>query len=275
MPEEPLSRRQVELILRRTTELEARKSGAESTDLITTADLERVAADLGLPADALRQAIAESRAGVLADPAEKTTADKLFGEALVECRRFVPGTLAGVRAAVERFLDTQGFQKRRHQGEVTVWEASSSMSSHMRRAFRAGPYRLPREITIEARVAQLAGGPHPILVQLRVDATQARKERIGVGGATAALTVGAAVTGVVLAPTLPLDIVIGSTGAISAGVIGWATRATHLGAMSRTELALQRFLDFLEHEPDEAAAPAEKKDLVSRVVSFLQDELFK
>src|SRR5688572_22478152 len=127
---EQFSRRQVELILRRTAELERKRE--DSVDTIDAGDLEKVAAELGLSQEALRQALAESRAGMLTAE-EATFLDRFFGPGLVEARRWVPTDLARTRAAVERFLQEQGFQIKRHRGDITVWEPARDLWSWLRR----------------------------------------------------------------------------------------------------------------------------------------------
>lgn len=262
MPEE-FSRRQVELILRRTAELERARSDAP--DEITAADLERVAAELGMSQQALGQAIAEARAGLLAPPGEAGAIDKLFGSAEIEVRRHIPGDLAAVQAAVERFFEEQGFQVRRRRGDLTVWEPASDVWSRLRRAFRAGPYRVPRSVVVEVQLAEIPGGAHPVLVRLRVDARELRGSRVT--GAAAALVAGAgmAVGGAILLP-MPVELALWAGGAAAgaAGTLGG--RASYRAARARLETALERFLDFLEQEP---ATPSQPKDLVDRLLDFL------
>src|SRR6185295_10274185 len=107
--------------------------------------------------DALRQAIGEARAGLLAQPEAGGFLDRFFGPGFLEAKRYVPGTVHSVRASVNHFLEEQGFQLRRNRGELTVWEPAQDVLSRIRRFFGAGPYRLPREIDIEVQIVELAG----------------------------------------------------------------------------------------------------------------------
>jgi len=257
---EQFSRKQVELILRRTAELE--RSGDD--DNITETDLEKVAEELGMSREALAQALAESRAGLLEPPAPPGVLDKVFGPTLLDARRHVPGDVDSVRAAVDGFLDVQGFQIKRRRGDITVWESASGVMTWLRRTFRAGPYRLPRDVEIEVRIAEVPGGAHPVLVQLRVDASRLRSARAG-GAATAlVLGTGAAVAGAIALP-IPTELVTWGAGAALAAGGTALGRASYRGARERVRTALERFLDFLEQQ--KASAPA--GDPVSRIIDFL------
>ena len=263
MPEQ-LTRKQVELILRRTAELEQRDDDA--LDGLTPQDLERVAEELGMSQGALHQALAESRAGVLVPAGERTLVDKMFGGRFIEARRFVPGDVATLRAAVDRFLEEQGFELKRNLGHAQIWEASRDWWMRMRRAFRAGTYRLPRDVEIEVRVSDVPGGPHPVLVALRVDATRARSTRVGT--ATASLIAGAAAIGGG-AMLLPMPVELAAIGAGTLAGLGgpWLSRRSYSDERERLGVALERFLDFLEHEPQRPSQSAQ--DPIKRLVDFL------
>lgn len=264
---EQFSRRQVELILRRTAELERRQD--DSAEAITPADLEKVAQELGMSTDALKQAMAESRAGLLETREEGGVVARVFGASTIEARRFVPGDLAGVRSAVERFFAEQGFEVKRHRGETQIWEASRDFWTRVRLAFRKGSYRLPRDVDIEVLVTHVPGGPQPVLVRMRVDASRLRGS--AVGGATAGLIVGAAgaVVGAVLLP-IPIELATWAGGA-AIGALGVAGgRSSYRTSRERLQTALERFLDFLEHSPP--PAPRAKQDPISRVLEFLSGD---
>jgi hypothetical protein len=269
MPEQ-LSRKQVELILRRTAELERRDDDA--LDTITAEDLERVASELGLSQDALRQAIAESRAGVLGPEQERTLLDRLFGGRIIDARRFVPGDVETARAAVEHFLREQGFEIKRNLGDVKVWEPARDWWTRVRAAFRAGAYRLPRDVEVAVRIAATPGGPHPVLVSLRVDATRARGSRVG--GAAASVVVGAAIAvgGAIMLP-MPIELATAAAGALAGVGGGLASRGAYRSERERLSIALERFLDFLEHE--EASRSPAPRDPVTRLIDFLSRDWWK
>ena len=269
MPEQ-LTRKQVELILRRTAELEQRDDDA--LDGLTPQDLERVAEELGMSQDALHQAIAESRAGVLVPVGERTLVDQVFGGRFIEARRFVPGDAATVRLAVDRFLEEQCFQLKRNLGHAQIWEASRDFWARMRRAFRSSAYRLPRDVEIEVRVSEVPGGPHRVLVALRVDATQARTTRLGAAAASV-IAGAAAVGGAALLLPMPLELLAIGAGSV-AGLGGtWASRSSFRNERERLSVALERFLDFLEHEPQRPNQSAQ--DPIKRLVDFLSSDWWR
>jgi hypothetical protein len=265
------SQRQVEMILRRTAELELHREGA--LEQTTAEDLERIATELGMSQTALRQAMSEARAGLLAAPEDepRSLAHRVFGGGFVEVRRFVPGDAGQVGEAVERFFKDQGFEVMRHRGDVTLWERDRSWGSSLRRAFSSRTYRLPRDIEIESHIAAISGGPHPVLVRIRVDT---RRVRTGhARGAVAAIVGGAAVavTGAVMLPIPPELALWGAGAALGAGgTIG--SRASYRTVRERLAIALERFLDFLEHPPP---TPAPSKDPLTRIVDFLSSEWWK
>lgn len=269
MPEQ-LTRKQVELVLRRAAELEQRDETA--LDTLTPQDLERVADELGMSQDALHQALAESRAGALVAAEEQTLLDRLFGRRIIEARRFVPGEVASLRLAVDEFLQEQGFLLKRNLGQAQVWEAGRDWRTRMRRALRAGAYRLPRDIEIEVRIAEVPGGPHPVLVALRVDATRARTTRVG--SATASLLAAAlVVAGGALVLPMPTELLaIGGGGVVGVGG-SWLSRSNYRGECERLTVAVERFLDFLEHEPPPTHQPLQ--DPIKRIVDFLSREWWR
>ena len=269
MPEQ-LTRKQVELVLRRATELDQKNETALET--LTPQDLERVADELGMSREALNQALAESRAGALVPEEDRTALDTLFGRRIIEARRFVPGDVANLRLAVDRFLEEQGFQLKRNLGHAQVWEFGRDWRTRMKRALKAGSYKLPRDIEIEVRIAEIPGGPHPVLVALRIDATRARNTRVGTATASVIAGVIAIGAGAVLLP-MPTELLAIGGGGL-AGVGGsWLSRSNYRNECERLIIAVERFLDFLEHEPP--PAPQRKADPIKRLVDFLSSDWWR
>lgn len=269
-----LSRRQVELILRRTAELERSQAAADDGagdadgDAISTDDLVKVAGELGLSQPALARALAEAQAGLLAPEPATGLVARVFGPNEVAAARYVPGDVAGVRATIARFLEEQGFQLKRNHGDRTVWERSPGLWTSVRTAFTAGPYRLPRDVELEVQVATVPGGSHPVFVRLRGDTSRARGRNVT--GATTSVIAGAAVAtvGAALLP-IPTELATWGIGALgaAAGVLG--TRASYRGSRASLALALERFLDFLEHEPAKAVRPTAEP--FARLLDFMRD----
>ena len=252
------------MILRRTAELELHREA--SLDNSTPEELEKVAAELGLSQTALQQAMGEARAGLLVPVKEESGfLDRFFGPGVIEARRFVPGKVAWVRGVVERFLEEQGFQLKRNRGEITEWEPSRSMWIWLRRALHAGPYRLPRDVDIQVRIAEVPGGPHPVLVQLRADARDLRRSRATAAGVAVAVGTGIAITGAALL-SMPVELALWGAGAAAGGGGALIGRASYREAHERLHTGLERFLDFLEHEPPQ---PETRRDPFASLVDFL------
>jgi hypothetical protein len=262
---EEFSRREVEMILRRTAELELHRE--QSLERTTPAELEKVARELGLSEEALRQAMGEARAGLLVTEDEPGFLDRAFGPALIEAHRHVPGNVAWVRGAVERFLDQQGFQLKRNRGEITEWEPSRTVWTWFKRAFRAGPYRLPRDVDIQVRISEVPGGDHPVLVQLRADTRDLRRSRAITSGVALAVGTGVAATGAALL-AMPVELALwGAGGAVGVGGALLA-RSSYRGNREQLQTGLERFLDFLEHAPP-PPLPETRRDPFSSLVEFL------
>ncbi len=253
------------MILRRTAELELHREA--SLEQTTPEELQKVAAELGLSETALQQAMGEARAGLLApvDGEDRGFLDRFFGPGVIEARRFVPGQVTWVRGVVERFLEEQGFQLKRNRGDITEWEPSRSMWTWLRRALHAGPYRLPRDVDIQVRIAEVPGGPHPVLVQLRGDARDLRRSRATASGVALAVGTGIAVTGAALL-AMPVEIALWGAGAVAGGGGVLISRASYREAHERLQTGLERFLDFLEHEPPQ---PETRRDPFASLVDFL------
>ena len=170
-----------------------------------------------------------------------------FGGRFIEARRFVPGDAATVRIAVDRFLKEQCFQLKRNLGHAQIWEAAHDWWTRMRRAFRPGAYRLPRDVEIEVRVTDVpevrtACSSRCASMRPRTDAAS------WCGGGIRDRRCGGGRWGSVAAPHA------------ARGTRDWsrkhrgswrhvASRSSFRNERERLSVALERFLDFLEHEP--------------------------
>lgn len=261
-----LSRRDVALVLQRTAELE--RARAPEGEAISTDDLHKIADELGLSREALSQALAEAKAGLLVPAAERTALDRFYGGATLQARRFVPGTPGAVRETVDLFFRQQGFDVHRRGEDWAVWRRAQGVGGFMRR-LGAGAYRLPANVDYRVRVAAVPGGPHPVLVQLEVDARALRAQ--GVRRGVASLTVGGAgaVTGVMLLP-MPVELAA-IAGGVALGVAGvMHGRGAFRATREQVHLSLERFLDFLEHEPARIRpASGTARDAFARIADFL------
>jgi hypothetical protein len=111
-----------------------------------------------------------------------------------------------------------------------------------------------------------------VLVALRVDASRARSSRAA--AAAASLVAGAVVIGggAIMLP-MPMELLAIGGGSI-AGLGGtWLSRASFRDERERLTVAVERFLDFLEHEPLPENQPAQ--DPIKRLVEFLSRDWWR
>jgi hypothetical protein len=259
-----LSRRDVALILHRAAELERRLP--ETSDAITSDDLQKIAEELGMSRQALDQALAESRAGLLGSQVEQTFLDRIYGARKVVAQRFVPGTAAQVRQLVERYFREQSHDIVRRGEDWILWRRTRGVGSWLKR-MSAGRHKLPGAWDYRVRIADLPGGPHPVLIQIEVDVSQQRRNKVQSATAATILgTVGAIVGASHLAMPLELAPIAGGA-LLAAGTTFWG-RAAFKDTREELEGALGRLLDFLEHEPERVVGER-GKDLVSRLLDFI------
>ena len=132
-PPEPgtgITRRNLELVIRRAAELSSVEADADEE--ISEEEVVRIAAELGLPARAVRQALYE----VPRTPVEPTLAEKLFGPETLSDTRAVPGDPAAVSKRVEEFLTTREYlQVRRRSRDYTTYSAADDTVSNVFRFF--------------------------------------------------------------------------------------------------------------------------------------------
>jgi hypothetical protein len=260
-----VSRRDVALILQRTAELE--QQGA-ADDAVSRDELLKIGEELGVSTQALGQALAESRAGLLAPITDSTLLDRIYGESVVVARRFVPGTVAEVRAHVEAVFGDQGFVALRPAEEGYRWTRSSRVRMTYHRGHK---FWLPTTARYDVRVVELPGGKHPVLVQIEADIARVRRGRAN--NALTAVLVGAigAVIGALVAP-MPIELapVLGGAGLATLGPM-WG-RSYYREVRDELELALAGLLDELEREPVRVAQQA-PRDPVSRFFGSILDAL--
>jgi hypothetical protein len=257
------SRQDVALILQRTAELE--RARGTDIDAITGDDLQKIAEELGMSKVALGQALAESKAGLLAPPAESTALDRFYGGTTVEARRFVPGSAVEVRKVIEEFFRAQAFDIDRRGGDWTTWRRTNGIGTWLKRQ-AASAYKLPRHVDYKVRIAEVAGGPHPVLVQVEIDIGKPRRSRVKQAALAIAVGIGGAAIGVMEVPGGAEVVPVLAGLAAGGGGTLW-TRGRYRDMRGELEAAIGRLLDFLEHEPARLATQP-RKDVVSRVVDF-------
>jgi hypothetical protein len=260
-----VSRRDVALILQRTAELE--QQGAAAEEAVSRDELQKIGEELGMSKEALAQALAESRAGMLAPRPESTVLDRVYGGSVVTARRFVPGTISDVRARIEAVFGEHGFVALRPPEEGYRWTRSRGVRVPLRRHRK---YWLPANARYDVRVAELPGGKYPVLVQVDADLGRVRRGRAN--NAVTAFLIGAigAAIGVFVTP-MPIELVpvLGGAGLATLGPM-WG-RAYYRELRDELEMAVAGLLDELEREPVRVEQPP--RDPISRWFGSLIDSL--
>lgn len=249
-----LDRLAVERVLARASELQA---GSADGGLLSESQLLDVGREVGLSPSALRQALAEERTRVTL-PGESGWAARTFGPALASASRTVAGTPRQAMQLLEQWMahDECLVVKRRFTDRIT-WEPRRDLMGSMRRWLNLGGRRYALMEAHEVASTVVPVDAERVLVRLDADLSTGRRNRLRLGGATAAAGV---VTGGVLAvagamvavPTAAAVLVIGALAALPAAAGlggGYAIARQHEATAVRVQLALEQLLDRLEHQP--------------------------
>ena len=200
--------------------------------------LVEIGAAVGLTPGAVRQAVAEHRAGALA-PAAVPPATWV-GPRLAVVERRLGGDPVTIRRAVGRDLERQWFRRVRDQGERSVWSSRQDVAARVARRVDLR-HRLVLEGVSAVVVTTVPCHDGDVVVRLEADPAERRDDlRRGVAGtATAAAAAG---LGLALFESVGLD-----TAALlalpSAGAGAWGGRAR---ARARYLDQLRRLADDLE-----------------------------
>jgi hypothetical protein len=261
----PLDRAALERVLARATELQARL--ADTPDELTEKQLLELGNEVGIPAEHLRQALAEERTRVVM-PEETGVVGSWFGSTMAAASRVVPGTPSEVLAQIDSWMQKQELLRvRRRIGDRLTWEARRDFMGSLQASFNVGgrPYGLTPANEVGATV--VAVDKDRVLVRLDADFSPSRVRNVRWAGVTAGLgvTSGASVVALASLSAEPGALIIGAVvGSIWTGLAGLAA-ATIARAqrkkVARGQLALEQILDRLEH--GEMRAPR------SSIIDFL------
>jgi hypothetical protein len=240
-----LSRRDLEVVIRRAAELET-QSGGDHPEL-SEDDVVRIAGEVGLSEASTRRALAEhfaSGGGLLADPGWLS---RLCGPGLVTATRSIDRPAAELREVLESHFQTNEslrLVRRSHAG--SLWEPDRGVLVSILRSvdpFGRGYQLAKKARAIELRLAPLAEATTQ--VTLTADLGNERAGwfwGLGVGvGLPIATGVGvgtAAISGVAPLAAAGLPLIAGT---VAAARLGYA-RAT-----DRMRVCLEGLLDRLEH----------------------------
>jgi hypothetical protein len=251
-PTPRLTVQQMEAVIRRAVELQARETDVGAGEGIAEDELLRIGGEIGLAPIHLRHALAEVRAEV---PMATGWADRMFGERLVSASRLVPGESEEVRAELERyFLEREYLAPIRRIGSATWFEKATglrtglAMASDLTRSVLMGDthphvgagFQLRKASRVEASVQGVEGAGS--VVALVVDLGNERNTSaagFSVLGVVSSGAVGVA-AGIAVAPPLAL------VGLPILAANLWGARAYYGGVAGRARLHIESILDVLE-----------------------------
>lgn len=251
MAEDRLSQDEVALVLRRAAELDG-ETATPTDERLPVAAIEAAAAEVGLAPAAVRQAVAELRAGVLAGPVDAPAAPHRVVEAAV-----VPLDVEAASAAVGRWLAAQTFQRHRGRDGVEVWRIREDWVAGLQRKLDwSASVRLTWVREVVLRVVAVEGGT---LVRLEATLATAPQQAPAIGaaaGATSGLVVGGAGVAT-FGGTVALGLGAAAVGAGSVG--GW-----WVGRSAR-RLSRHRVADELSAELDRLGSGVDERNALDRL----------
>jgi hypothetical protein len=239
-----IDRAALERIIQRAAELQT--ANRDIAEELTPEQVLALGREVGIPGRYLQQALLEERTRVVAvRPAG--TWDRIAGAAQVVAQRAVPGTVAGVEAALAEWMEEKELFciQRQQPGRIT-WEPLGGMAAALRRstaAFSRGSaaMMLARADTVSATILALeTGWCHVVLT---AETGTARSQLLGGGAAVVgagALGAGLMVVLGALVPValIPVPVALG---------IGYGVARQYRSTLARIQLGLERALDQLEH----------------------------
>ena len=238
-----IDRAALERIIQRAAELQT--ADRDIAEELTPDQVLALGKEVGIPGRYLQQALLEERTRLVA-PAPSGAWERLAGPGQVAAQRAVPGTVAGVEAALNEWMEEKELfcVQRRQPGRIT-WEPLGGMAAAVRRstaAFSRGAaaMMLARAETVSATLMALeTGWCH---VTLTAETRRARTQFVGGGTALAGAGMAGAGILAVLGAFLPVALI---PVPIALG-LGYGVARQYRSALSRIQLGLERALDQLE-----------------------------
>jgi hypothetical protein len=239
-----IDRAALERIIQRAAELQT--ANRDIAEELTPEQVLALGREVGIPGRYLQQALLEERTRVVAVRPEGAW-DRIAGAAQVVAQRAVPGTVAGVEAALAEWMEEKELfcVQRQQPGRIT-WEPLGGVAAALRRstaAFSRGSaaMMLARADTVSATILALeTGWCHVVLT---AETGTARSQFLGGGAAVVgagALGAGLMVVLGALVPValIPVPVALG---------VGYGVARQYRSTLARIQLGLERALDQLEH----------------------------
>lgn len=243
-----LPARRLESIIRRAAELQFAEGDA-GEDLLSEEEVLRIGREVGLEPRHVRRALGEARADDLVPdvPEDAGPLRKLWGTAVVQVTRVVPGDVAEVQRAVEDHLvERQSLRSVRRRRGSSAWEPSEGLVDKMQRALDVAGrgYELAEARRIRLSVSALEEGR--ALVTLTADVGNVRFDQAvswGAGSAGAFSGVGVLLA---LVLGMPWFVAVPAALAGAAGTTSVGGGRAFERTRERVRTAMEGLLDRLE-----------------------------
>ena len=241
-----LTRREFDEVMRRATELAAQAPEVEDL-VLDEAEVLRIAGEVGLPEQHVRQALAEVRT----QPPASGVLGRLYGPATIRASRIVGGAPKDLAQALDNFLVAgQLLQPVRRGPEVMLYRPAVDWASQIARAASATSkrYYVASAKSVEIRLEPVTEST--TMVEFEVDPGTRNDHLVGglLGGGAggAALGVGVALAVASVGP-LALGVAAGvAVGSILAGGIALGTGWAHRRRLRDVHSEIEGVLDRLE-----------------------------
>ncbi|MEO5826545.1 MAG: hypothetical protein ABIR59_11710 [Gemmatimonadales bacterium] len=258
-------------VLQRAAEIQA--TSRDIGEGLTEDEILALGAEVGIPVQALRQALLEERTRAVVAPPH-TTVDRWVGVAELSAERVVQGSQESILSALARWLENhEHFIVQRAAIGRTTFEPMHAFAGAMRRmkgALRGAQNRpyLGRTELVAAVVTPLEAG----FCHVSLGATLRSTRSAYVGGASALAATGLVGAGGVMlvgsALLVPLIPVIGGLGT------AWFAARAYRPVAHRAQLGLERALDALERDPAlPGSRPAASPGRIARGVGEVMREI--
>jgi hypothetical protein len=254
MSERLLDRATVDRVLRRASELSDDDDDEPELRLGSVSEraLLEAAVEAGIPAQAVRRALAEERL----DPMpRRRPGDRIVGSAVVAVDAEVDGSPAMVLNRLDAwFVEGHHLRRDRLRNGRGVWTKRPGLVGRTIRSVRyaTGEGRLGRVRSVRASTGDTGIGT--TMVRVEVDQDRARRTAASGAAAAGAATLGGVVLAVVAGPVALIAVPIG----LAAGVVAASGGRSHATAVARE---VDRVLDSV----DQGIAPTRlRTDLVRR-----------
>ncbi|MEA5445104.1 hypothetical protein VCB98_04625 [Gammaproteobacteria bacterium AB-CW1] len=236
---------ELEQVVRRAAELQSQSGGAEPA-AFSEQDVLRIAADVGISVEHVREALVEVRSqdllGEVLD--EDPLMSRIFSSPVASVSRRLPGERESVQARIESLLEQeQSLQPVRRTAGLSVWEPSGDLGDVVERLvdFGGRQFKLVEAEHVSLNVANW--DRDNVIVRLSADLREKRNEWIGWWAA--GIGVGLFLLWGVLGSALWAWLLLGVAGVAATAVALLDIRRSLRLKRHRFRLALEGLLDRL------------------------------